>query len=213
MMTRRIVVLFIMFLFVIGCSEDMTIDPITYGYGRGQELNDRSIEVFTCGKYSTVDCKDDILKDSSICKNAVDTIWFKPKWILIDFLNDDLKVVDSLSEVYYGGPITRKNFSQNYWHVKLAGEWMLQRISGDSISDTIRALDTLNRYVDVLIYKDIKVCMNDELAHEKVAKIVKNEKYSLDVAEYMVRNDLRKIYGDSARTFFTNKESLESLFQ
>ena len=92
------------------------------------------------------------------------------------------------------------------------GEWTLLHTGEDSLSDTSRALDTLDRYVDVLIYEDIKVCMDDELAFERIAKLVRKEKYSLDVAEYMVKNEQKKVYGDTARLFFMEKENLEALF-
>ena len=153
------------------------------------------------------------MKDSAICKNPVDSIWFKPKWILVDFLDKNLEMKDSLSEVYYGGPLTQRNFSQSYWHVGLVGEWTLLHTGEDSLSDTSRALDTLNRYVDILIDEGVKVCMDDELAFEKIAELVKNEKYSLDVAEYTIKNEQRKVYSDSARLFFTDKKNVEALFR
>ena len=53
---------------------------------------------------------------------------------------------------------------------------------------------------------------DDELAFEKIAKLVENEKYSLDIAEYTVKNELRKVYSDSARLFFTDKKNIETLF-
>lgn len=212
-MIRKIIMLFAVTLCLMGCAEDMVVDPITYDNTRGLKLTDRSIYVSTCGKYPTVDCKDSALKDSSICKNPVDSIWFKPKWILVDFLDENLETKGSLSEVYFGGPLTQRNFSQSYWHVGLVGEWMLSHTGADSLSDTSRALDTLDRYVDILIYESVKVCMDDELASGKIAELVKNEKYSLDVAEYTVKNEQRKVYSDSARWFFTNKENIEALFR
>ena len=205
-MPHKIIMLFFIFLCIIGCSGDMAIDPITYGYTRGLKTSDRDIKIATCGKYPIVNCKDEFLKDSSICKKTVDSIWFKPKWILIDFLDENLEKKDSLSEVYYGGPLTKRNFKQNYWRVQLVGEWFLTHIE-DSLSDTSRALDTLNRYVDILIYENIKICMDDQLASDKVAIIAKEKKYSLDVAEYIIKNEQRKIYGDSARLFFTERDS------
>jgi hypothetical protein len=211
-MVRKIIALFAVTLFVVGCAEDMVVRPITYGYAWGLKLTERSVYVSTCGKYPMVDCKDEALRDSSICKNPVDSIWFKPEWILVDFLDENLERKDSLSEVYYGGPLTRRNFSQNYWRVKLVGEWMLWRVGEDSLSDTVRVLDTLNRYVDILVDEGVKVCMDDELAFEKIAKLVENEKYSLDIAEYTVKNELRKVYSDSARLFFTDKKNIETLF-
>ena len=212
-MIRKIAMFFAVTLCVMGCAEDMVVSPITYDYTRGLKLTERSVYVSTCGKYPTVDCKDKALKDSSICKNPVDSILFKPKWILVDFLDENLEKKDSLSEVYYGGPLTQRNFSQSYWHVGLVGEWMLLRTGVDSLSDTSRVLDTLDRYVDILIYESVKVCMDDELAFGKIAELVKNEKYSLDVAEYTVKNEQRKVYSDSARWFFTNKENIEALFR
>lgn len=211
-MARKMMALAAFALCMFGCAGDMEVNPITYDYTWGLKLTDRSVEISTCGKYPAVDCKDSVLKDSSICKNPVDSIWFKPKWILVDFFDRGLEKKDSLSEVYYGGPLTRKNFSHNYWHVGLVGEWMLLHTGEDSLSDTSRALDTLDRYVDVLIYEDIKVCMDDELGFERIAKLVRKEKYSLDVAEYMVKNEQKKVYGDTARLFFTEKENLEALF-
>ena len=213
MVVRKIIMLFAVSLYVIGCSGDMTVNPITYDYTRGLKLTGRSIYVSSCGKYPTVDCKDSVLKDSSICKNPVDSIWFKPKWILVDFLDENLEKKDSLSEVFYGGPLTQRNFSQSYWHVGLVGEWMLLHAGADSLSDTSRVLDTLDRYVDILIYESVKVCMDDELAFEKIAELMKNEKYSLDVAEYMIKNEQKKVYGDSARLFFTGKNNLEGFFK
>ena len=148
-MIRKIIMLFAVTLCVIGCAEDMVVTPITYDNTRGLKLTERAVYVSTCGKYPTVDCKDSALKDSAICKNPVDSIWFKPEWILVDFLDESLEIKGSLSEVYYGGPLSQRNFSQNYWHVGLVGEWMLMRAGEDSLSDTSRALDTLNRYVDI----------------------------------------------------------------
>ena len=212
-MIRKIIMLFAVTLCVIGCAEDMVVTPITYDNTRGLKLTERAVYVSTCGKYPTVDCKDSALKDSAICKNPVDSIWFKPKWILVDFLDKNLEMKDSLSEVYYGGPLTQRNFSQSYWHVRLVGEWTLLHTGEDSLSDTSRALDTLNRYVDILIDEGVKVCMDDELAFEKIADLVKNEKYSLDVAEYTIKNEQRKVYSDSARLFFTDKKNVEALFR
>lgn len=212
-MIRKIIMLFAVTLCVIGCAEDMVVTPITYDNTRGLKLTERAVYVSTCGKYPTVDCKDSALKDSAICKNPVDSIWFKPKWILVDFLDDNLEKKVSLSEVYYGGPLTQRNFSQSYWHVRLVGEWTLLHTGEDSLSDTSRALDTLNRYVDILIDEGVKVCMDDELAFEKIADLVKNEKYSLDVAEYTIKNEQRKVYSDSARLFFTDKKNVEALFR
>jgi hypothetical protein len=205
--------LFAVTLCVIGCAEDMVVEPITYDNTRGLKLTERAVYISTCGKYPTVDCKDSALKDSAICKNPVDSIWFKPKWILVDFLDKNFEMKDSLSEVYYGGPLTQRNFSQSYWHVRLVGEWTLLHTGEDSLSDTSRALDTLNRYVDILIDEGVKVCMDDELAFEKIAELVKNEKYSLDVAEYTIKNEQRKVYSDSARLFFTDKKNVEALFR
>jgi hypothetical protein len=205
--------LFAVTLCVIGCAEDMVVEPITYDNTRGLKLTERAVYISTCGKYPTVDCKDSALKDSVICKNPVDSIWFKPEWILVDFLDDNLEKKGSLSEVYYGGPLTQRNFSQSYWHVRLVGEWTLLHTGEDSLSDTSRALDTLNRYVDILIDDGIKLCMDDELAFEKIADLVKNEKYSLDVAEYTIKNEQRKVYSDSARLFFTDKKNVEALFR
>jgi hypothetical protein len=204
--------LFAVTLCVIGCAEDMVVTPITYDNTRGLKLTERAVYVSTCGKYPTVDCKDSALKDSAICKNPVDSIWFKPKWILVDFLDENLETKGSLSEVYYGGPLSQRNFNQNYWHVGLVGEWMLMHTGEDSLSDTSRTLDTLNRYVDILIDDGVKVCMDDELVFEKIADLVKNEKYSLDVAEYTIKNEQKKVYSDSARLFFTDKENIEALF-
>lgn len=212
-MIRKIIMLFAVTLCVIGCAEDMVVTPITYDNTRGLKLTERAVYVSTCGKYPTVDCKDSALKDSAICKNPVDSIWFKPNWILVDFLDDNLEKKGSLSEVYYGGPLTQRNFSQSYWHVRLVGEWTLLLTGEDSLSDTSRALDTLNRYVDILIDEGVKVCMDDELAFEKIADLVKNEKYSLDVAEYTIKNEQRKVYSDSARLFFTDKKNVEALFR
>ncbi len=212
-MIRKIIMLFAVTLCVIGCAEDMVVEPITYDNTRGLKLTERAVYVSTCGKYPTVDCKDSALKDSAICKNPVDSIWFKPNWILVDFLDDNLEKKGSLSEVYYGGPLTQRNFSQSYWHVRLVGEWTLLHTGEDSLSDTSRALDTLNRYVDILIDEGVKVCMDDELAFEKIAELVKNEKYSLDVAEYTIKNEQRKVYSDSARLFFTDKKNVEALFR
>jgi len=212
-MIRKIIMLFAVTLCVIGCAEDMVVTPITYDNTRGLKLTERAVYVSTCGKYPTVDCKDSALKDSAICKNPVDSIWFKPNWILVDFLDDNLEKKGSLSEVYYGGPLTQRNFSQSYWHVRLVGEWTLLHTGEDSLSDTSRALDTLNRYVDILIDEGVKVCMDDELAFEKIAELVKNEKYSLDVAEYTIKNEQRKVYSDSARLFFTDKKNVEALFR
>ena len=212
-MIRKIIMLFAVTLCVIGCAEDMVVEPITYDNTRGLKLTERAVYVSTCGKYPTVDCKDSALKDSAICKNPVDSIWFKPNWILVDFLDDNLEKKGSLSEVYYGGPLTQRNFSQSYWHVRLVGEWKLLHTGEDSLSDTSRALDTLNRYVDILIDEGVKVCMDDELAFEKIAELVKNEKYSLDVAEYTIKNEQRKVYSDSARLFFTDKKNVEALFR
>jgi hypothetical protein len=212
-MIRKIIMLFAVTLCVIGCAEDMVVTPITYDNTRGLKLTERAVYVSTCGKYPTVDCKDSALKDSAICKNPVDSIWFKPNWILVDFLDDNLEKKGSLSEVYYGGPLTQRNFSQSYWHVRLVGEWKLLHTGEDSLSDTSRALDTLNRYVDILIDEGVKVCMDDELAFEKIADLVKNEKYSLDVAEYTIKNEQRKVYSDSARLFFTDKKNVEALFR
>lgn len=212
-MMRKIIMLFAVTLCVIGCAEDMVVTPITYDNTRGLKLTERAVYVSTCGKYPTVDCKDSALKDSAICKNPVDSIWFKPNWILVDFLDDNLEKKGSLSEVYYGGPLTQRNFSQSYWHVRLVGEWTLLHTGEDSLSDTSRALDTLNRYVDILIDEGVKVCMDDELAFEKIAELVKNEKYSLDVAEYTIKNEQRKVYSDSARLFFTDKKNVEALFR
>lgn len=212
-MIRKIIMLFAVTLCVIGCAEDMVVTPITYDNTRGLKLTERAVYVSTCGKYPTVDCKDSALKDSAICKNPVDSIWFKPNWILVDFLDDNLEKKGSLSEVYYGGPLTQRNFSQSYWHVRLVGEWTLLHTGEDSFSDTSRALDTLNRYVDILIDEGVKVCMDDELAFEKIAELVKNEKYSLDVAEYTIKNEQRKVYSDSARLFFTDKKNVEALFR
>ena len=211
-MIRKIIMLFAVTLCVIGCAEDMVVTPITYDNTRGLKLTERAVYVSTCGKYPTVDCKDSALKDSAICKNPVDSIWFKPNWILVDFLDDNLEKKGSLSEVYYGGPLTQRNFSQSYWLVRLVGEWTLLHTGEDSLSDTSRALDTLNRYVDILVDEEVKVCMDDELAFEKIAKLVENEKYSLDIAEYTVKNELRKVYSDSARLFFTDKKNIETLF-
>ena len=211
-MIRKIIMLFAVTLCVIGCAEDMVVEPITYDNTRGLKLTERAVYISTCGKYPTVDCKDSALKDSSICKNPVDSIWFRPNWILVDFLDDNLEKKGSLSEVYYGGPLTQRNFSQSYWHVRLVGEWTLLHTGEDSLSDTSRALDTLNRYVDILIDEGVKVCMDDELAFEKIAELVKNEKYSLDVAEYTIKNEQRKVYSDSARLFFTDKKNIETLF-
>lgn len=211
-MIRKIIMLFAVTLCVIGCAEDMVVEPITYDNTRGLKLTERAVYISTCGKYPTVDCKDSALKDSSICKNPVDSIWFRPNWILVDFLDENLERKDSLSEVYYGGPLTQRNFSQSYWHVRLVGEWTLLHTGEDSLSDTSRALDTLNRYVDILVDEGVKVCMDDELAFEKIAKLVENEKYSLDIAEYTVKNELRKVYSDSARLFFTDKKNIETLF-
>lgn len=212
-MIRKIIMLFAVTLCVIGCAEDMVVEPITYDNTRGLKLTERAVYVSTCGKYPTVDCKDSALKDSAICKNPVDSIWFKPKWILVDFLDKNLEKKGSLSEVYYGGPLSQRNFSQSYWHVRLVGEWTLLHTGEDSLSDTSRALDTLNRYVDILIDEGVKVCMDDELAFEKIADLVKNEKYSLDVAEYTIKNEQRKVYSDSARLFFTDKKNVEALFR
>ncbi|MBR6855395.1 MAG: hypothetical protein IKN03_08405 [Fibrobacter sp.] len=212
-MIRKIIMLFAVTLCVIGCAEDMVVTPITYDNTRGLKLTERAVYISTCGKYPTVDCKDSALKDSAICKNPVDSIWFKPNWILVDFLDDNLEKKGSLSEVYYGGPLTQRNFSQSYWHVRLVGEWTLLHTGEDSLSDTSRALDTLNRYVDILIDEGVKVCMDDELAFEKIADLVKNEKYSLDVAEYTIKNEQRKVYSDSARLFFTDKKNVEALFR
>lgn len=212
-MIRKIIMLFAVTLCVIGCAEDMVVEPITYDNTRGLKLTERAVYISTCGKYPTVDCKDSALKDSAICKNPVDSIWFKPNWILVDFLDDNLEKKGSLSEVYYGGPLTQRNFSQSYWHVRLVGEWTLLHTGEDSLSDTSRALDTLNRYVDILIDEGVKVCMDDELAFEKIADLVKNEKYSLDVAEYTIKNEQRKVYSDSARLFFTDKKNVEALFR
>lgn len=212
-MIRKIIMLFAVTLCVIGCAEDMVVEPITYDNTRGLKLTERAVYVSTCGKYPTVDCKDSALKDSAICKNPVDSIWFKPKWILVDFLDENLEIKGSLSEVYYGGPLSQRNFSQSYWHVRLVGEWTLLHTGEDSLSDTSRALDTLNRYVDILIDEGVKVCMDDELAFEKIADLVKNEKYSLDVAEYTIKNEQRKVYSDSARLFFTDKKNVEALFR
>ena len=212
-MIRKIIMLFAVTLYVIGCAEDMVVTPITYDNTRGLKLTERAVYVSTCGKYPTVDCKDSALKDSAICKNPVDSIWFKPNWILVDFLDDNLEKKGSLSEVYYGGPLTQRNFSQSYWHVRLVGEWTLLHTGEDSLSDTSRALDTLNRYVDILIDEGVKVCMDDELAFERIADLVKNEKYSLDVAEYTIKNEQRKVYSDSARLFFTDKKNVEALFR
>lgn len=212
-MIRKIIMLFAVTLCVIGCAEDMVVTPITYDNTRGLKLTERAVYVSTCGKYPTVDCKDSALKDSAICKNPVDSIWFKPNWILVDFLDDNLEKKGSLSEVYYGGPLTQRNFSQSYWHVRLVGEWTLLHTGEDSLSDTSRALDTLNRYVDILIDEGVKVCMDDELAFEKIADLVKNEKYSLDVAEYTIKNEQRKVYSDSARLFFTDRKNVEALFR
>ena len=211
-MIHKIMMLFAVTLYVLGCADDMVVEPITYGYARGLKLTERAVYVSTCGKYPTVDCKDDALKDSLICKSPVDSIWFKPKWILVDFLDENLETKGSLSEVYYGGPLSQRNFNQNYWHVGLVGEWMLMHTGEDSLSDTSRTLDTLNRYVDILIDEGVKVCMDDELAFEKIADLVKNEKYSLDVAEYTIKNEKKKVYSDSARLFFTDKENIEALF-
>ena len=83
----------------------------------------------------------------------------------------------------------------------------------DSLSDTSRALDTLDRYVDILIDDGIKICMDDELAFDKIADLVKNEKYSLDVAGYTIKNEQKKVYSDSARWFFTDKKNVEALFR
>jgi len=212
-MIRKIIMLFAVTLCVIGCAEDMVVEPITYDNTRGLKLTERAVYISTCGKYPTVDCKDSALKDSAICKNPVDSIWFKPNWILVDFLDDNLEKKGSLSEVYYGGPLTQRNFSQSYWHVRLVGEWTLLHTGEDSFSDTSRALDTLNRYVDILIDEGVKVCMDDELVFEKIAELVKNEKYSLDVAEYTIKNEQRKVYSDSARLFFTDKKNVEALFR
>ena len=212
-MIRKIIMLFAVTLCVIGCAEDMVVEPITYDNTRGLKLTERAVYVSTCGKYPTVDCKDSALKDSVICKNPVDSIWFKPEWILVDFLDESLEIKGSLSEVYYGGPLTQRNFSQSYWHVRLVGEWSLLHTGEDSLSDKSRALDTLNRYVDILIDEGVKVCMDDELAFEKIADLVKNEKYSLDVAEYTIKNEQRKVYSDSARLFFTDKKNVEALFR
>ena len=212
-MIRKIIMLFAVTLCVIGCAEDMVVEPITYDNTRGLKLTERAVYVSTCGKYPTVDCKDSALKDSVICKNPVDSIWFKPEWILVDFLDESLEIKGSLSEVYYGGPLTQRNFSQSYWHVRLVGEWSLLHTGEDSLSDTSRALDTLNRYVDILIDDGIKICMDDELAFDKIADLVKNEKYSLDVAEYTIKNEQRKVYSDSARLFFTDKKNVEALFR
>jgi len=212
-MIRKIIMLFAVTLCVIGCAEDMVVEPITYDNTRGLKLMERAVYVSTCGKYPTVDCKDSALKDSAICKNSVDSIWFKPNWILVDFLDDNLEKKGSLSEVYYGGPLTQRNFSQSYWHVRLVGEWTLLHTGEDSLSDTSRALDTLNRYVDILIDEGVKVCMDDELAFEKIADLVKNEKYSLDVAEYTIKSEQKKVYSDSARLFFTDKKNVEALFR
>jgi len=212
-MIRKIIMLFAVTLCVIGCAEDMVVEPITYDNTRGLKLMERAVYVSTCGKYPTVDCKDSALKDSAICKNPVDSIWFKPNWILVDFLDDNLEKKGSLSEVYYGGPLTQRNFSQSYWHVRLVGEWTLLHTGEDSLSDTSRALDTLNRYVDILIDEGVKVCMDDELAFEKIADLVKNEKYSLDVAEYTIKSEQKKVYSDSARLFFTDKKNVEALFR
>lgn len=212
-MIRKIIMLFDVTLYVIGCAEDMVVTPITYDNTRGLKLTERAVYVSTCGKYPTVDCKNSALKDSAICKNPVDSIWFKPNWILVDFLDDNLEKKGSLSEVYYGGPLTQRNFSQSYWHVRLVGEWTLLHTGEDSLSDTSRALDTLNRYVDILIDEGVKVCMDDELAFERIADLVKNEKYSLDVAEYTIKNEQRKVYSDSARLFFTDKKNVEALFR
>ncbi|MBQ7080448.1 MAG: hypothetical protein IJM92_12505 [Fibrobacter sp.] len=55
--------------------------------------------------------------------------------------------------------------------------------------------------------------LDDELAHEKIAELVKGSHYSLDIAGYMVKNEQKKIYGDSARTFFTDKENIERMFR
>ena len=211
-MVRKIIMFFTMTLFMIGCSGEMEINPITNDYGRGLKLTKRAITISTCGKYPTLDCQDSILMDSSLCKNPVDSVWFKPKWILIDFLDEDLEKKDSLSEVYYGGSITQRNFNQNYWHVRLIGEWMLLHMREDSLSDTSRALDTLNRYVDILIYENVKVCMDDELAFKEIEELAKERKYSLDVAEHIVKKEQKKIYGDSAKLFFTDKGNLETLF-
>ena len=212
-MIRKIIMLFAVTLYVIGCAEDMVVEPITYDNTRGLKLTERAVYISTCGKYPTVDCKDSALKDSAICKNPVDSIWFKPNWILVDFLDDNLEKKGSLSEVYYGGPLTQRNFSQSYWHVRLVGEWTLLHTGEDSLSDTSRALDTLNRYVDILIDEGVKVCMDDELAFEKIADLVKNEKYSLDVAGYTIKNEQKKVYSDSARLFFTDKKNVEALFR
>lgn len=212
-MIRKIIMLFAVTLCVIGCAENMVVEPITYDNTRGLKLTERAVYISTCGKYPTVDCKDSALKDSAICKNPVDSIWFKPEWILVDFLDESLEIKGSLSEVYYGGPLSQRNFSQNYWHVGLVGEWMLMRAGEDSLSDTSRALDTLDRYVDILIDDGIKICMDDELAFDKIADLVKNEKYSLDVAGYTIKNEQKKVYSDSARWFFTDKKNVEALFR
>ena len=173
-MIRKIIMLFAVTLCVIGCAEDMVVEPITYDNTRGLKLTERAVYVSTCGKYPTVDCKDSALKDSVICKNPVDSIWFKPEWILVDFLDESLEIKGSLSEVYYGGPLSQRNFNQNYWHVGLVGEWMLMHTGEDSLSDTSRALDTLDRYVDILIDDGIKICMDDELAFDKIADFFRN---------------------------------------
>ena len=176
-MVCKIIMFLVVTLCVIGCSGDMEVYPVTYDFTRGLKLTERSVEVYTCGKYSIVDCMDSVMKDSSICKNPVDSIWFKPKWILVEFLDENLEKKGTLSEVYYGGPLTQKNFDLSYWHVGLVGEWMLVHAGEDSLSDTSRALDTLDRYVDILIYENVKVCMDDELAFERIAELVKSSRY------------------------------------
>ena len=213
MKMTKVILLLVFTVCMIGCAGDMEVNPITNDYTRGLKLTDRSIVVSTCGKYPVVDCKDSSLKDSSICKNPVDSIWFKPKWILVDYLDENLETRGSLSEVYYGGYLTQRNFSQNYWHVGLVGEWALVHVGADSLPDTTRTLDTLNRYVDILIYENVKVCMDDELASEEIAELARRKKYSLDVAEYMVKKEQKKVYGDSARLFFTDDENLVARFR
>ena len=77
----------------------------------------------------------------------------------------------------------------------------------------IRDRQEIVKNVDILIDDGIKICMDDELAFEKIADLVKNEKYSLDVAEYTIKNEQRKVYSDSARLFFTDKKNVEALFR
>jgi hypothetical protein len=54
--------------------------------------------------------------------------------------------------------------------------------------------------------------MDDELAFKEIEELAKERKYSLDVAEHIVKKEQKKIYGDSAKLFFTDKGNLETLF-